>query len=108
MQGGECYRRLLLKNAPSLVQSQFKLAYFSKKNHNVSKDVVSLSLPVKKGMVTGIDIDYLDEGYCRSIVSGLSYFLRIEEGKGLHLGGGGCTISKFLYHKCSNLFQTIV
>lgn len=77
MQGGECFRRLLLKNAPSLVQSQFKLGYFSKKSHSVPKDVVSLSLPPKKGMVIGIDIEYLDEGYCRSIVAGLAHFLSI-------------------------------
>jgi hypothetical protein len=48
---------LILKSAPSLIQSQFKLTYTSTKSN---QEIVSIALPAKKGLSIGIDENYLD------------------------------------------------
>lgn len=47
-----------------------------------------------------IDKEYLDDGYCRQIVSGLIKLVKRNEETGINiliLGGGGYSLSKFLY-----------
>ena len=46
-----------------------------------------------------IDREYLDEGYCQQIVTGLLKFMKENSQKGnniMVLGGGGYCIQKFL------------
>lgn len=61
-------------------------------------------------MLPGIDPAYLDEGYCRTIVAGLTRLLPkgLGESQGLHLGGGAASIPNFLCHKFPQATQTIV
>ena len=69
-----------------------------------------MSLPAKKGMVVGVDPTYLQEGYCQIIFTGIDKLLgeKIHASKGLHLGGGGALIPKFLQYNYENIEQTIV
>lgn len=61
-------------------------------------------------MIVGIDKQYLDDSYCRVIVAGMANLIEKELKlcKVLHLGGGGCAISKYLYHTFDGITQTIV
>ena len=67
-----------------------------------------MSLPSKKGLLPGIDPLFLDEGYCRLIVTGLSRMLNLRQSKGLHLGVGGAVIPKYLRQNFPELRQVLV
>ena len=100
----------MLKNNISLVQSQYRLDYVSEKNHGQLKEMQTSILPAKKGLLVGIDHQHLDEGYCRFIVSAISKLSNKEwkEVRCLHLGGGGCAIPQYLYHKLASSSHKIV
>lgn len=58
------YRRLIIAANIGMVQSQYRLAYFNEKNPNKQHlqelNKQTLLSPKKKGMIVGIDDQYLE------------------------------------------------
>ena len=59
-----------------------------------------------------IDRDYLDEGYCQQVVTGLIKFMILgentkKENNVLVLGGGGFSIPKFIIENFTPKFNVI-
>ncbi len=92
-----------MKSNLSVVQSQSRLVYGKAEDYPHAKEVQKKTkiLPPKKGKYTLIDRDYLDEGYCQQVVTGLVKFMKLgenakKENNVLVLGGGGFCIPKFI------------